>query len=148
MKIHLFDAHLIAFFKKIYIPLARLSLFIIFFWFGFLKIIDQSPANPLVNDLLSKTLPFMSFETFIVLFGLFEMLIGILFLIPKLERIVIPLLFIHMITTTLPLFFLQQTSWSGFMIPTLEGQYIIKNIALITCAIGIASHMEPLKVLE
>ncbi|MFA7216560.1 MAG: hypothetical protein WC095_01075 [Candidatus Paceibacterota bacterium] len=148
MNIQLLDIHLINFFKKISVPVARLSLFIIYFWFGFLKIIDQSPANPLVSDLLSKTLPFMSFELFIILFGLFEMLIGILFLVPKLERVVIPLLFIHMITTALPLFFLQQISWSRFMIPTLEGQYIIKNIALITCAIGIASHMKPLKVLK
>lgn len=148
MTIQSFDIHLINFFKKISIPLARISLFIIFFWFGFLKIIEQSPANPLVSDLLSRTLPFMSFETFIVLFGLFEMLIGILFIIPKLERVVIPLLFIHMITTVLPLFFLQQTSWSSFMVPTLEGQYIIKNAALIACAIGIAAHLRPLKMVK
>lgn len=145
MSIQSFDLHLINFFKKISIPVARISLFIIFFWFGFLKVLDQSPANPLVNDLLSRTLPFISFEFFIVLFGLFEMLIGLLFIIPKMERVVIPLLFIHMITTVLPLFVLTPVTWVGFMSPTLEGQYIIKNAALIAAALGIASHLRPLK---
>jgi len=145
MNIKNFDLFLINFFKKISVPFARISLFIIFFWFGFLKVVDQSPANPLVNDLLSKTLPFISFELFIVLFGLFEMLIGILFIIPKMERLVIPLLFVHMITTVLPIFVLIPVTWTGFMSPTLEGQYIIKNVALIAAALGIASHLRPLK---
>jgi len=30
------------------------------------------------------------------------------------------------------------------MVPTLEGQYIIKNLALIAVAIGIASHLHPM----
>lgn len=72
------------------------------------------------------------------------MLIGLLFLIRGVERIVIPLLFIHMITTIMPLFLLPDVSWSGFMTPTLEGQYIIKNIALIAAAFGIAAHLHPL----
>ena len=87
----------------------------------------------------------MSFGTFMVLFGLFECLIGLLFLIRGAERIVIPLLFIHMITTIMPLFFLPEVTWSRFLVPTLEGQYIIKNILIIATAIGIAAHLHPLR---
>ncbi len=138
------DTELIHFFRRASVPLARSGLFIIFFWFGLLKVIGLSPASGLVQRLFESTIPWMSFSIFLILFGLFEMLIGILFLIRGVERIVIPLLFIHMITTVMPLLLLTQETWSGFLTPTLEGQYIIKNIALIACAFGIAAHLHPL----
>lgn len=139
-----FDQSAIDFLKKITFPLARISLFIVFFWFGFLKIIDTSPANPLVEELLNKTLPFIDFSQFIVLFGILEMIIGITFLIPKTERLTIALLVPHMVTTFLPLIFLPNITWKSFLVPTLEGQYIIKNLVIIALAISLASHLAPL----
>lgn len=144
MNIHTTDVELIHFFRRVSVPLARVGLFVIFFWFGLLKVIGLSPASGLVQRLFETTIPWMHFTTFLILFGLFEMLIGILFLIKGTERVVIPLLFIHMITTFMPLFFLSQETWSGFLTPTLEGQYIIKNLALIAAAVGIAAHLHPL----
>ena len=143
-----FDKAAIDFLKKITSPLARISLFIIFFWFGYLKIIDISPANPLVQALLNKTLPFIGFSQFIVLLGIWEMVIGIAFLIPKAERFTILLLIPHMITTFLPLIFLTDITWQSFLIPTLEGQYIIKNLVIIALAVSVASHLAPLKKLR
>ncbi|OGI60998.1 hypothetical protein A2641_01780 [Candidatus Nomurabacteria bacterium RIFCSPHIGHO2_01_FULL_37_25] len=126
---------------KYFVPVARFGLFVIFFWFGFLKVIGLSPASDLVQALFEQTINFMSFNQFIVLFGLFECLIGILFIIPGLERLAIVLLFFHMVTTFMPLFILPAVTWSGFLIPTLEGQYIIKNLVIISTAIGIASNL-------
>ncbi len=125
--------------------MARWAIFIIFFWFGILKVLGLSPASGLVKDLLSQTLPFITPEMFILCFGLFEMIIGILFLIKGLERVVIPLLLLHMITTFMTLVFLPKETWSGFLVPTLEGQYVIKNIAIIAAAMGIAAHLHPYK---
>lgn len=139
------DEKIIDFFRKISVPLARLGLFVIFFWFGFLKVIGISPASGVVERLFEETIPFMPFGTFLFLLGLYEMLIGALFLVKGAERIVVPLLLIHMVTTFGPLVFLPEETWSGFMIPTLEGQYIIKNIALIGLAIAIAARLEPIK---
>lgn len=126
------------------VPVARFGLFVVFFWFGILKVLGMSPASGLVQALFEQTIPWMSFGTFIILFGYFECLIGVLFLIPRMERVVIPLLFLHMITTFMPLFLLPAVTWSGFMVPTLEGQYIIKNLVIIAAAIGIVSHLHPL----
>lgn len=139
------DRKIINIFKSIDIPFARISLSIVFFWFGILKVIDLSPANPLVAELLEKTLPFITFGQFIVLFGLFECFLGILFLFPKSVRVAMPLLGIHMITTIMPLFLLPAVTWHSFMVPTLEGQYIIKNIVLIALACVIAANTNPLK---
>ncbi len=131
----------ILFFQKISVPFGRGAVFVIFFWFGFLKIIGQSPASPLVQALFEKTISFMSFDTFIILFGVFECAIGILFLIKGLEKIAIPLFFIHMITTFGPLVLLSTMTWSSFMVPTLEGQYIIKNLVLISAVITIGASL-------
>jgi uncharacterized membrane protein YkgB len=130
------------------VPVARMGLFVVFFWFGLLKVIGLSPASGLVQRLFEHSITFMSFHSFIIFFGLFECLIGILFLIRGAERIVIPLLFIHMVTTFGPLFLLPQETWSGFMTPTLEGQYIIKNLVIIAAGIGIAAHLHPLPKTE
>jgi len=145
MSIQKIDSSLIHFFRKIFVPSARIGLFIVFFWFGFLKVIGLSPASGVVQRLFENTIPFMEFSTFLVLFGLFECLIGILFLIKGMERVVIPLLLVHMITTFGPLVYLPEETWQKFMVPTLEGQYIIKNVVLIAAAVGIAAHLHPLK---
>ncbi|MHB1330706.1 MAG: hypothetical protein ACYCY6_01930 [Minisyncoccota bacterium] len=145
VKISKIDFKLIKFFNWIFEPLARVGIFVIYFWFGLLKVVDASPASPLVQELFEKTVGFMPFSTFIVLFGLFEMLIGVLFVIKGFERVVMPLLLIHMITTFMPLIMVPAATWSGFFIPTMEGQYIIKNLVLIATAVGISAHLKPMK---
>lgn len=128
------------------IPALRVSIAIVFIWFGWLKVIGISPATPLVEALHSATIvSSINFETFMVFFGLFEVLIGILFLFKKASKIAITLLAIHMVTTLMPLFLLPKIAWSGFLVPTLEGQYIIKNLVIIAAAIAIAGHMHKQK---
>jgi uncharacterized membrane protein YkgB len=144
MQLYNIDIHIIHFFRRVSIPVARFGLFVVFFWFGILKVLELSPASGLVQRLFEQSVPFISFHSFLIFFGLFECLIGILFLIRGLERLVIPLLFVHMITTFGPLFLLPEETWSGFLVPTLEGQYIIKNLVIIASAIFIAAHVHPL----
>ena len=139
------DRYLLRLLKKYHGPLARVAIFITFFWFGGLKVFGTSPAGPLVASLLQRTLPFMSFETFNLCFGIFEMAIGLLFIIPGLTRVVLPLLAVHLITTFLPLIILPALTWSGPFTPTLEGQYIIKNLVIIALAISLAATLDPLK---
>ena len=138
------DEALVRLFQSISEPLSRYALFLVLFWFGALKVVAVSPASDLVRQLFERTIPIMPFFVFMILFGLLECLIGILFLIRGCERVVIPLLFLHMLTTFFPLVLLPQQTWSGPFIPTLEGQYIIKNTIIIALAIGIASHLHPL----
>ncbi len=146
MTLRSFDLHLITAFRRLSVPLSRIAIFVVFFWFGLLKVLGPafSPASPLVQALFEQTISFMSFGTFFFLFGIFECLIGILFLIPGWERVVTPLLLLHMATTIMPLFMLPAVAWSGFMVPTMEGQYIIKNILILSAAIGIAAHLQPI----
>ncbi len=138
------DRHILSWIRHISDPGGRIALFIVFFWFGILKVLGVSPAHPLIINLLEETLRFISFEDFIIFFGIFEMVIGILFLIPRTERVALLFLGLHMITTFMPLFLLPSVTWANWFIPTLEGQYILKNLVIIALAMGVAAHLEPL----
>jgi len=139
-----FDRYVISSFRQLEVPMARTAIFIVYFWFGLLKLLGMSPAGQLVQALFEKTIWFMPFATFYLFFSLFEMAIGILFLIRGLERLAIFLLGLHLITTILPLFLLSQIAWQGFLVPTLEGQYIIKNILIAAMAVVIGSKLVPI----
>ena len=139
-----FDLHIINRLKKLEMPLARSAIFIIYFWFGLLKLLGVSPAVALVEELFLETTRFVSFSTFYLFFSIFEMTIGFLFLVRGWERFVIFLLGIHLFVTVLPLIFLPQVTWQGFFIPTLEGQYIIKNILIAAVAVVVGSKLVPI----
>lgn len=125
------------FFRLLFVPLARLSLFGIYIWFGMLKILGVSPAGDLVHQLFEQTARLMSFDTFYVLFASFEVVIGLLFLLPRFTRLAVILVFIHVFTTFLPLALLPAATWQSFLVPTLAGQYIIKNLLIVACAVGV-----------
>lgn len=140
-----FDFWVISTAKRLYLPVARFAFFVIFFYFGFLKIIGLSPASPLAEALTAKTIGMQFFDASFLILAVIECLIGILFLIPKATRLVIFLLFVHMGVVCSPLVLVPEHVSSGFLVPNLEGQYIIKNIALIAIAIGIAAHVTPIE---
>ncbi len=129
---------LVDFTKNILVSLAAWALFVVYFWFGILKVFDLSPASELIHDLFVRTIPFMDFGVFMILFGLYEMLIGILFLFKKTARIGFYLFLPHLVMTTMPLV-LVPGLWSLPFVPTLEGQYIIKNLLLLACAVLVFS---------
>ena len=118
--------------------LVRIPIFIIFFWFGFLKIMDLSPAQQLVKDTV-YWMPFLSAETWTYIIGVWEVLIAICFLFKRTTLIAMILLFLQMSGTFLPLLILPEITFqnSNPFLPTLEGQYIIKNIIIITAALMI-----------
>ncbi len=145
MNIKTLDLAIIERLQRWYLPAARLAVFVIYFYFGALKLLGDSPATPLAHALVTKTIGAANFEWSFTVLAIFECLIGVLFLIPKATRIVIPLLFIHMIIVCSPLFIVPQLVFTKPFVPTLEGQYIIKNVAIIALAIGVAAQTRPLQ---
>lgn len=123
----------------------QFAIFFVYVWFGVLKIFGLSPADHLVEALLSQLFPFVSPEAFFVLLGLAEVLIGVLFLIPQFTRVAILFLILHMLTTFLPLVLLPELTWQSFLIPNLTGQYILKNVIILALAMGVGMQLEPLE---
>ncbi len=138
------DLKVIAFFRRIFIPMARASIFIVFFWFGAIKLLGLSPASPLAKALTTKTVGAGYFDTLFVILAVLECVIGILFLFPKATRVVVLLLLLQMVIVCSPLLLVPEFTWQSFLVPTLEGQYIIKNAVVIAVAIGIAASTQPL----
>ncbi len=144
LKITEIDLRLIAFFRRTFIPFARFSLFLIFFWFGLIKLIGLSAASPLAQALTAQTVGLQYFDLLFYVLAAVECIIGILFLVPKATRVVIPLLLFHMLIVCSPLVLTPQYTWQQFGVPTLEGQYIIKNAVVVAAAIGIAASARPI----
>jgi uncharacterized membrane protein YkgB len=115
----------------------RFGLGIIFVWFGALKFFPGlSPAE----DLVRNTIYFFDPDFFLPILATWEVVIGLGFLLGlftnKFQRLTILLLFLQMPGTALPLFILPEVCWTSFPFSlTLEGQYIIKNLAIIGSAL-------------
>jgi uncharacterized membrane protein YkgB len=115
--------------------LLQFSLGVIFIWFGALKFFDGlSPAESLVR----RTVYWFDPDTFIPILGLWEVLIGVGLMVRPLIRGAIFLLFLQMPGTMMPLILLPEVCFTSFPFGlTLEGQYIIKNLVLISAALVI-----------
>lgn len=116
----------------------RISFGIIFIWFGILKLFDVSSAESLLKATV-VWLPFGEPEFWLVIIGWWEVLIGVTFLFSRTTKIAIALLFLQMFGTFLPLVLLPEVTFQNGNIftPSLEGQYIIKNVMIISAALAL-----------
>lgn len=117
----------------------QISLAVIFIWFGLLKIIDLSPAAGLVKSTVNW-MPFFDTDSWLILIGVWEVVIGICFLFKRTLRIAIALLAMQMVGTFMPLVILPGITFQPGRFPyapTIEGQYIIKNLLIISAALTI-----------
>jgi uncharacterized membrane protein YkgB len=114
------------------IRLLRISVGIVFLWFGALKTVGMSPAQ----ELVARTVYWFPPEMFIPILGWWEVLIGVGLLVRPLARMAIALLFLQMPGTFLPLVILPEVCFTSIPFGlTIEGQYIVKNLVLISAAI-------------
>jgi uncharacterized membrane protein YphA (DoxX/SURF4 family) len=124
------------------VTLLRLSLGVVFLWFGFLKFFpDLSPAQSLAGDTIEKlTFGVVSADTAVIILAVWECLIGLGLLLGVWLRATLALLWLQMAGTITPLFLFTDACFTHVpYAPTLEGQYIIKNIVLISAGIVIGA---------
>jgi len=122
---------------RVGVPALRVSLAIIFIWFGLLKPLGLSPAAPLVEATVSW-MPWLTASQWVAVIGWWEVAIGVTFLFQSTIRIAIALLALQMTGTFLPLVMLPGVTFQAGhypFVPTIEGQYIIKNLLIISAAL-------------
>src|SRR6266516_3251679 len=136
------DARITAILARIAVPTLRLSLGIVFLWFGALKFFPGlSPAS----DLAARTIETLTFgvvpaKVSVPLLAGWECLIGLGLLFGVFMRVTLLLLAVQMAGTLTPLFLFPGEVFTRIpYAPTLEGQYIIKNAVLISAAIVIGA---------
>jgi len=124
------------------LPLLRVSLGIVFFWFGVLKFFpDLSPAQGLATRTISVlTFGFVPPEVSLPVLAAWECVIGLGLLVGFRLREVLLLLFVQMAGTLTPVFLFPGEVFTRIpYAPTLEGQYIIKNVVLIAAGIVVGA---------
>ena len=122
----------------------RISVGLIFIWFGVLKFFPGvSPAQ----DLAIRTIEVLSFGMIpasyaIIILAVWESLIGLGFLIGKFQKLTIILLFLQMLGTFTPIFIFPNEVFTTIpYAPTLEGQYIIKNLVIVSAGFVIGARV-------
>ena len=122
--------------------LTRVSLGIVYLWFGALKFFPgTSPAETLATDTITR-LTAGNIPEDLARIGLatWEVLIGLGLLSGRFLRITLLLLWVQMAGALLPLVFFPDETFTRFpLVPTLEGQYIIKNLVIISAAIVVGA---------
>jgi len=120
------------------LPILRISVGLIFVWFGGLKFAEgMSPAQ----DLAIRTIQQLSFnlvpeKTIIIGLAIWEVAIGIGLIFKLFLRETLLLLFLQMLGTFTPVFLFPSEVFVQFPLAlTLEGQYIFKNLVIVGAAI-------------
>lgn len=119
------------------LTMLRCSIGIIYIWFGMLKFFHgYSPAEDLaINTIHKLTAGLIPAQTSILLLAIWEVALGILLLTGLFIRKLLLFLLLHMLCTFTPMLFFPDLSFKvapyGF---TLVGQYIMKNIIIISAA--------------
>lgn len=131
------DLKITALMAKHGLALLRISIGLVYFWFGALKLIPgASPAEVLIRESFS----FLPMQFFIPFLAFWEIIIGLGFISGGLTRLVILLMLLQMVGAASPILLNPTAVFTTFpFVLTLEGQYIVKNIVLIAAAMVIGA---------
>jgi uncharacterized membrane protein YphA (DoxX/SURF4 family) len=136
------DARVTSWMAEHGVTFARVALGVVFFWFGILKFF---PGLSSAEELAGKTIELMTFgivppSVALPVLAAWETLIGLGLLLGVALRATLLLLFLQMFGTLMPLALFPSETFAVFpLVPTLEGQYIIKNVVLISAAIVVGA---------
>ncbi|MGQ0797354.1 MAG: hypothetical protein ACT4OI_05780 [Methanobacteriota archaeon] len=120
----------------------RVSLGLVFAWFGALKLVGESPVSHLAEGLVPGIAPAL----LVTVLGLWEVAVGIGLLVGKAMRIVLGLLWFQM-AGTFALLALRPdrifVDGNPFLL-TLEGEFVVKNLVLISAGLVLGGTLRPL----
>ena len=113
----------------------RISLGLVFIWFGALKVVDLSP----VSDLVIGSIPVTDSSLFVPLLGGFEVVLG-LGLIAGRHLVVVAAAIVHLAGTFLVLITQPELAFQvgNPLLLTSEGEFVVKNMVLLAAAVAVA----------
>lgn len=128
------DARLAAWMDRVGHPLHRVTLALVFLWFGSLKWY----GHPTATTILAHTVFIGPPEVTVRILGAWEAVIGLCLLVPALVRVALPLLGLRLVGTAAALVIRNDVCFAGsVLVPTPEGQYLVKDLMLFGAAVVI-----------
>ena len=139
-----FDELVLNILRRWSITALRLALGSVFLWFGALKVFGTSPVAALIQE----TYHFMPVGGFVLFLGVWEVAIGIGIMMKRALRLMLILLAVHLTGTFTAIWF-NPAIFFVRGVPfclTVDGEFVIKNVVLITAALVIAGYeVKPLR---
>ena len=134
------DEVLIPFLRRWSTPALRVSLAVVFIWFGALKIVGLSP----VVELVASTVYWVDPDWFVPALGVIEVLVGVGLAVGRALRLVLLVLALQMTGTFLVFVILPDVAFQGgnpFNL-TVTGEFVIKNLVLLAAAMSVGASLE------
>lgn len=134
------DRVLVPWLRRWSIPLLRVSLAVVFIWFGLLKVLDVTP----VTELVAETVYWVDPDWFVPLLGWVEIAVGVGLLFDRALRAVLPLFLVQMAGTFLVLVLQPEVAFQDGNIfkLTVEGEFVIKNLVLLSAGLVVGTRVE------
>ncbi|HZG04744.1 MAG TPA: DoxX family protein [Streptomyces sp.] len=133
-----------AFYRRHSFAVLRVSVGLLFLWFGTLKILPGvSPAEDMATRVMGVlTSGRVPADLSRPLLAMLEMLIGAGLVTGLLLRLTLFVFFVHMAGTFSALVVLSHEMWDGSVVfPTMAGQYVLKNVVLVAAGLAVAAHL-------
>ncbi len=136
---HAYDKKIITFMKRYGETVELMLLGGYFIWFGLLKLLGEKSAS----SIMAKSVYWFDPSWVVPTLGVWEILIGLSLIIKKWHRLAIFLLFIRVPGSFLAMVYHYSECFDGSIFtPTIQGQYLIKELTLIGAALVIGSSIE------
>jgi len=137
------DRVVIPFLRRVAVPVLRISLGVVFMWFGLLKFLEVSP----VSELVARTVYWVDPDVIVPVLGAFEVTVGMLLLLGRALRLTLFLFVLQMLGTFLTFFVLPNVTFrdgNPFLL-TVEGEFVVKNLVLISAALVVGTTVRRAK---
>lgn len=131
------DASVTRFLRRWSIPALRVSVAVVFIWFGALKILGVTP----VTDLVASTVYWVDPDWFVPVLGVAEVVVGLGLLFRVMLRTVLALFALQMLGTFLVLVLLPDVSFQDGNVfkLTVEGEFVVKNLVLLSAGLVVGA---------
>ncbi len=134
------DEVVIPFLRRWGVPTLRISLAVVFIWFGALKVLGVSP----VVDLVASTVYWVDPDWFVPALGVVEVLVGVGLAARFGLRLVLLVLALQMLGTFMVFVLLPEITFQDGnpLKLTIEGEFVLKNLVLLAAAMVVGASIE------
>jgi putative oxidoreductase len=138
-----FDRRFVELLARWGIPLLRVSLGLVFVWFGALKVFRVSP----VAELVARTVYWVDPSWFVPVLGVVEVIIGVGLLAGRALRTVLALFWLQMLGTFLVLVIQPDVAFQrgNPLLLTVEGEFVVKNLVLLSAGMVVGSTVRRMR---